>query len=592
MKKLYSFRVLTTKSLALATAFLFACSNDDTPTPPPSGPDSDDPGVEVAATPIKSLKATIGEETVTATVDDEQKQASLNFDYAEDFTSVTLAVETNTGWKVQAPAELDGIDLSTDPSITFASDDDQTMTYDLVLATNANPIDVSKLSVAGASVSISPDNASRIIITFDANASTTVEITFADGALKEGASISGMSGNILTLAFGATTEQEVSVMINGKEHKYTFVLEMPALADEFLKKLKTVGDFIDKTAEYAFASKYDYIKVYNATTLNNMPGATNGKGEDGSSTSEPVHWTNNSSLEVQEAAMRCLGDCTDADFTQTVTGVNFTIVTVDKSKVSGKIVASSEDRGFSIDGSEGLIAMSGNVVVREDQKFRNNLIAVGGTTLANSLSWSTAFRTAIAFDKDGTIHFVLAGLDDTDNSIRQLPFCEDQTDHNAVLSDNERDKYYYGANYKNKFLASWEFDMQSVATAHMLMILNGEAKGWRWGLLNDGNSSSPGNATAYNARARRTFIGETEDKIVFATETGDGVLMSQGGRVLQVAGCTNATATSRHDGWMNVADTNGGSTEYYPSIYVDGVNVSGGASSTCPLCYKIVYNAK
>ena len=588
MKKLYSFRVLATRSLALATAFLFACSNDDTPTPPPSGPDSDDPGVEVAATPIKSLKATIGEETVTATVDDEQKQASLNFDYAEDFTSVTLAVETNTGWKVQAPAELDGIDLSTDPSITFASDDDQTMTYDLVLATNANPIDVSKLSVAGASVSISPDNASRIIITFDANASTTVEITFADGALKEGASISGMSGNILTLAFGATTEQEVSVMINGKEHKYTFVLEMPALADEFLKKLKTVGDFIDKTAEYAFASKYDYIKVYNATTLNNMPGATNGKGEgEGEgNTSEPVHWRNNSSLEVQEAAMRCLGDCTDADFTQTVTDVNFTIVTVDKSKVRGKIVASSEDRGFSIDGSEGLIAMSGNVVVREDQNFRNNLIAVDGTTLANRLSWSKAFRTAIAFDKEGTIHFVLAGLD-TNNSIRQLPFCEDQTDHNAVLSDNERDKYYYGDNYKDKFLASWEFEMQSVATAHMLMILNGEAKGWRWGLLNDGNSSSPGNATAYNARARRTFIGETEDKIVFATETGDGVLMSQGGRVLQVAGCTNATATSRHDGWMNVAET-----EYYPSIYIDGVNVSGGASSTCPLCYKIVYDAK
>ena len=591
MKKLYSFRVLATRSLALATAFLFACSNDDTPTPPPSGPDSDDPGVEVAATPIKSLKATIGEETVTATVDDEQKQASLNFDYAEDFTSVTLAVETNTGWEVQAPSELDGIDLSTDPSITFASDDDQTMTYDLVLTTNANPIDVSKLSVAGASVSISPDNASRIIITFDANASTTVEITFADGGLKEGASISGMSGNILTLAFGATTEQEVSVMINGKEHKYTFVLEMPALADEFLKKLKTVGDFIDKTAEYAFASKYDYIKVYNATTLKNMPGATNGKGENGESTSEPVHWQNLSSLEVQEAAMRCLGDCTDADFTQTVTGVNFTIVTVDKSKVRGKIVASSEDRGFSIDGSEGLIAMSGNVVVRKDQNFRNNLIAVDGTTLANSLSWSKAFRTAIAFDKEGTIHFVLAGLD-TNNTIRQLPFCEDQTDHNAVLDDTERDKYYYGDNYKDKFLASWEFEMQSVATAHMLMILNGEAKGWRWGLLNDGNSASPGSATAYNDTARRTFIGETEDKIVFATETGDGVLMSQGGRVLQVAGCTNATATSRHDGWMNVADTNGAETKYYPSIYVDGVNVSGGASSTCPLCYKIVYNAK
>ena len=65
-------------------------------------------------------------------------------------------------------------------------------------------------------------------------------------------------------------------------------------------------------------------------------------------------------------------------------------------------------------------------------------------------SCSTAFRTAIAFDKDGTIQFVLAGLDTTDNSIRQLPFCEDQTDHNAVLGDNERDKYYYGANYTDK----------------------------------------------------------------------------------------------------------------------------------------------
>lgn len=324
-----------------------------------------------------------------------------------------------------------------------------------------------------------------------------------------------------------------------------------------------------------------------------MPGATNGKGEDGSSTSEPVHWMNNSSLEVQEAAMRCLGDCTEADFTQTVGNVNFTVVAVDKSKVRGRIMASGEDLGFSIDGSEGLIAMSGNVVVREDQQFRNNLIAVDGTTLANHLSWlnNNLFRTAIAFDSDGNMHFVLAGLDTSDNSIRQLPFCEDQTNHGAVLDDAERDKYYYGANYASRFLPSWNFDMKSVATAHMLVILDGEAKGWRWGLLNDGNSSQPGNATAYNARARRTFIGETPDKIIFVTETGDGVLISQGGRVMQVVGCTNATATSRHDGWMNVS-VNGRSTEYVPMLYIDGENVAGGAENTCPLCYKIVYDIR
>lgn len=189
------------------------------------------------------------------------------------------------------------------------------------------------------------------------------------------------------------------------------------------------------------------------------------------------------------------------------------------------------------------------------------------------------------------MHFVLAGLDTSDNSIRQLPFCEDQTNHGAVLDDAERDKYYYGANYASRFLPSWNFDMKSVATAHMLVILDGEAKGWRWGLLNDGNSSQPGNATAYNARARRTFIGETPDKIIFVTETGDGVLISQGGRVMQVVGCTNATATSRHDGWMNVS-VNGRSTEYVPMLYIDGENVAGGAENTCPLCYKIVYDIR
>lgn len=136
--------------------------------------------------------------------------------------------------------------------------------------------------------------------------------------------------------------------------------------------------------------------------------------------------------------MRCLGDCKESDFTETVSGVNFTVVTVDKSKVSGRIEASSEDRGFMIDGSEGLITMSGNVVVREDQKFRNNLIAVNGTTVANHLSWAQTFRTAIAFDNAGAIHFVLAGLDKQNNSIRQLPFCEDKTDHNIVLSRSRK----------------------------------------------------------------------------------------------------------------------------------------------------------
>ena len=75
------------------------------------------------------------------------------------------------------------------------------------------------------------------------------------------------------------------------------------------------------------------------------------------------------------------------------------------------------------------------------------------------------------------------------------------------------------------------------------------------------------------------------------TETGDGVLISQGGRVMQVVGCTNATATSRHDGWMNVS-VNGRSTEYVPMLYIDGENVAGGAENTCPLCYKIVYDIR
>lgn len=580
--------------IPLATAAVVACTNDATPTPPPTD-DVNQPVEQIAAEPFKSVKATIGEETVTAIVDKEDKTLSLTFDYAETFEAVDLAVELNDGWAIASPAEPDNADLSgEDPQIVFQSADDTTLSYAFQLKSYAFPIaDPSKITIDGATLEANAQDPFRFTIHFESNASTSVVLHFAQGALMEGASIAGLENGTLTLEFGSLTTQQIEVTANGKAHPYTFVLDMPEKVDEFLQKLLTVGNFVDKTAEYAFASKYDYIKVYNATELKNMPGATNGKGEDGSSTSEPVHWMNNSSLEVQEAAMRCLGDCTEADFTQTVGNVNFTVVAVDKSKVRGRIMASGEDLGFSIDGSEGLIAMSGNVVVREDQQFRNNLIAVDGTTMANHLSWlnNNLFRTAIAFDSDGDMHFVLAGLDTSDNSIRQLPFCEDQTNHGAVLDDAERDKYYYGANYASRFLPSWNFDMKSVATAHMLVILDGEAKGWRWGLLNDGNSSQPGNATAYNARARRTFIGETPDKIIFVTETGDGVLISQGGRVMQVVGCTNATATSRHDGWMNVS-VNGRSTEYVPMLYIDGENVAGGAENTCPLCYKIVYDIR
>lgn len=594
MKKNFHLKFPAAWLIPLATAAVVACTNDATPTPPPTD-DVNQPVEQIAAEPFKSVKATIGEETVTAIVDNEDKTLSLTFDYAETFEAVKLAVELNDGWAIASPAETDNADLSgEDPQIVFQSADDTTLSYAFQLKSYAFPIaDPSKITIDGATLEADAQDPFLFTIHFESNASTSVVLHFAQGALMEGASIAGLENGTLTLEFGSLTTQQIEVTANGKAHPYTFVLDMPEKVDEFLQKLLTVGNFVDKTAEYAFASKYDYIKVYNATELKNMPGATNGKGEDGSSTSEPVHWMNNSSLEVQEAAMRCLGDCTEADFTQTVGNVNFTVVAVDKSKVRGRIMASGEDLGFSIDGSEGLIAMSGNVVVREDQQFRNNLIAVDGTTLANHLSWlnNNLFRTAIAFDSDGSMHFVLAGLDTSDNSIRQLPFCEDQTNHGAVLDDAERDKYYYGANYASRFLPSWNFDMKSVATAHMLVILDGEAKGWRWGLLNDGNSSQPGNATAYNARARRTFIGETPDKIIFVTETGDGVLISQGGRVMQVVGCTNATATSRHDGWMNVS-VNGRSTEYVPMLYIDGENVAGGAENTCPLCYKIVYDIR
>ena len=92
----------------------------------------------------------------------------------------------------------------------------------------------------------------------------------------EVATIDGLQDGILRLEFGSLTSRQIDVLANNKIHTNTFRLDMPAAVDEFLQKLLGVGNFIDKTAEYAFASKYDYIKVYNATELKNMPGATKG----------------------------------------------------------------------------------------------------------------------------------------------------------------------------------------------------------------------------------------------------------------------------------------------------------------------------
>lgn len=581
MKKFFHSGFSAAWLIACATAAMVACTNDDTPTPPPTD-GSDNPSEEIAAEPFKSMKATVGEETVTAVVDHQRQTLALTFDYAETFEAVRLAIELNDGWSISTPAEPDNADLSgTDPKIVFQSSDNSTLDYTFQLKSYAFPIaDATKLSVEGAAIVADPQNPFLYTIRFEANTSTSVVVRFAEGALMEGASIEGLENGALTLEFGSLTSKQIDVLANGKAHTYTFALDMPEVVDEFLQKLLTVGNFTDKTADYAFASKYDYIKIYNATELKNMPGATS------SSAAEPDHCNSPSydfygqSAEAQNAAMRCLGDCTESDFTQTVSGVNFTIITVDKAKVAGKITADSDNNGHTIHGKEGLIVMSGNCIT----DGRNNLIAVNGTTVCNTLLWqnNTPYRTAIAFDEAGAIHFVLAGLDTSDNTIRRLDFCNDESDPNVLFSDAERNKYYYGTSYADHF-TSWGFTLQSVATAHMFVMLGGEPVGWRWGLLNGGYDNMPGVATSYNARAKRTYIGETEEKIIFLAENGDGVLMSQGGRVLQVAGCTNATATSV-EGLYNQKGT------YAPTIFVDGEKICGDENSL--VGYQIVYDIR
>ena len=94
MKNFYLPQKATALLFSLAAVAMFACTNDATPTPPPTV----DPGNEqIAAEPFKSIKATVGEETVTATVQDEERTISLTFDYAESFKSVKLVVELNDG---------------------------------------------------------------------------------------------------------------------------------------------------------------------------------------------------------------------------------------------------------------------------------------------------------------------------------------------------------------------------------------------------------------------------------------------------------------------------------------------------------------
>lgn len=117
MKNFYLPQKATALLFSLAAVAMFACTNDATPTPPPTV----DPGNEqIAAEPFKSIKATVGEETVTATVQDEERTISLTFDYAESFKSVKLVVELNDGWSITNPADPDNADLSDNaPSIVF-----------------------------------------------------------------------------------------------------------------------------------------------------------------------------------------------------------------------------------------------------------------------------------------------------------------------------------------------------------------------------------------------------------------------------------------------------------------------------------------
>ena len=551
----------------LGITLCVSCSDDD------DKENGDDGGGTTATTPFSSVKVEADGETVTGSVDG--TTITFAFDRAENFSSCRLMVELNTGWQLTYPTDVDDYDMSDDPDLYFKGPDGSKPKYKVVVTSNALPIiDASKITVEGG-YALEINNATKeMVITYDANMDrSNVRLNFAEGALMAGATVE-------TTTFDLSDDPvTLNIRVAGTNRSYILKIDYSALmtpASEF--------GFQDVTEDYVNKAEYPYITVMkiNNATLSNVidknPVKPNPERWD------PSGWYG----KTQAEAMAVLGDFNDPATYPGITnisGVNFTVVTLDASKVKGKLIIDDQN-SVSLSEVNNLVVVTGNHIADKGNAGGRGILYGDNKVYSDKLAWiesqplNVQFGDCYGFTEDGKISFDVATV--KDNTLMKVRFYN--ADYSEDIDDGnkfpEPEETFDCRNYLD---GAW--NVKYVASGYPWLVRKGEKLTYKQVMGNNGFNDSMGD----NETNRRGLIGKTYDgKIGIAVvgvgdaDGADGLTLLQAAYVLNKMGWKEIMSLGA-TGWLT-------GNSWLPSIKINGQLVSGvdGEGSA----YVVAFDAK
>ena len=490
--------------------------------------------------PFRSVAVEAVGERAEAVVTDE-KNLSLAYEKADDFSCCRLHVDLLDGYELLFPTDPDSFDLATYPVLNFRTPQNRMIKYWFHVSSKAFPIvDETKIRVEGAYSEVTVQNSTKeVIVGFDKTKMDMSRVTlrFEAGAFMEGAE----AEETYTFDFTEALAQDIAIRMDGIDRRYTVRLNVAqALADP-----KTFG-FVDVTADYADPVACPYLSVYRASSVPGVPVLNAGAPE------TPNWWDAEASGFTEADYMAFIGDWAPDRPTQSIGGTDFTIATIDRKAAKGRIVSNTD---LSVAAAE----VSGLIVLSGIPCAEGCVLYVDGQVLQNKCDWVTEpyWRSAAGFDAEGKLSIRTGVI--IDGRMAQLPFFPEGVG-NEVL----------------EYASDWP--VVSAASGRPWLVRNGRKLTYLEAMRNDRNYDN-GQGEAWNGNERsRTFIGITYDNKIGVATISDGFGTCQGAWVLEKLG------------WKDVLYLGGSywmESDYVPTLYIGGKLAAGRADQRAKYCIAI-----
>lgn len=286
--------------------------------------------------------------------------------------------------------------------------------------------------------------------------------------------------------------------------------------------------------------------------------------------------------------MAVLGDFNDPATYPGITnisGVNFTVVTLDASKVKGKLIIDDQN-SVSLSEVNNLVVVTGNHIADKGNAGGRGILYGDNKVYSDKLAWiesqplNVQFGECFGFTEDGKISFDVATV--KDNTLMKVRFYN--ADYSEDIDDGnkfpEPEETFDCRNYLD---GAW--NVKYVASGYPWLVRKGEKLTYKQVMGNNGFNDSMGD----NETNRRGLIGKTYDgKIGIAVvgvgdaDGADGLTLLQAAYVLNKMGWKEIMSLGA-TGWLT-------GNSWLPSIKINGQLVSGvdGEGSA----YVVAFDAK